>query len=231
MSLIFFDIDGTLLLSGGAGVRAMSRAFEQVFGVANVFANADVAGRTDTYLVSAALARAGLPDTPNAHARFRHAYVPLLRDEIIKPPRSRCGLMPGIQPLLDALQRREAVHLALLTGNFEGAAYTKLGHFGIHSFFTWGAFGEESPDRSELARVARRRAEARHVPAAARQRAVVIGDTPHDVACARAIDARVIAVATGNYSVDALRNAGADVTLPDLSDTEQVLRLLPLVDT
>jgi phosphoglycolate phosphatase-like HAD superfamily hydrolase len=225
VSLILFDIDGTLLLSGGAGVRAMSRAFEQVFGVANAFANADVAGRTDTFLVSGALQRSGFPDTPANHARFRDAYVPILRDEILKPPRSRCGLMPGIERLLGALRQREELHLALLTGNFERAAYTKLGHFGIDHYFRWGVFGEESADRNELARVARRRAREVAIPLSALERVVVIGDTPHDVACAQEIDARVIAVATGNYSVDDLAAAGADIVLDDLSRTDEVVQL------
>jgi phosphoglycolate phosphatase len=226
VSLILFDIDGTLLLSGGAGVRAMTRAFEEVFGVANGFANADVAGRTDTFLLSQAFERHGLPDTPDAHMQFRAAYVPILRDEIRKPPQGRAGLMPGIQPLLEALDGRDDLHIALLTGNFEPAAYTKLDHFGIGGYFEWGAFGEESADRNELARVARRRAEERAIPNAAVDRAVIIGDTPHDVTCARAIGARVIAVATGNYSLDQLARAGADVTLPDLSSTFEILPLL-----
>jgi phosphoglycolate phosphatase-like HAD superfamily hydrolase len=230
VSLILFDIDGTLLLSGGAGVRALTRAFEEVFGVSKAFANADVAGRTDTYLLSAAFERAGLPDTPAAHARFREAYVPLLQEEIAKPPQGRVGLMPGIAELLDALGERPATHLALLTGNFERAAYAKLTHYGIHAHFPWGAFGEESPDRNELARVARRRAVERAIPASAIERTVVVGDTPHDVACARAIGARVIAVATGNYSVAALSDAGADVAVADLSDTAEILRVIGLND-
>jgi phosphoglycolate phosphatase len=226
VSLILFDIDGTLLLSGGAGVRAMTRAFEEVFGVANAFASADVAGRTDTFLLSAALERAGLPDSPQVHARFRDTYVPLLREELAKPGRGHSGLMPGIAQLLEALRLRESTHVALLTGNFEKAAYTKLGHFGIDEYFAWGVFGEESADRNELARVAKRRAEERAIPPASVERAIVVGDTPHDVACARAIGARVIAVATGNYSVDALRTAGADVALEDLSDTTATLRMI-----
>jgi phosphoglycolate phosphatase len=225
VSLILFDIDGTLLLSGGAGVRAMSRAFEEVFGVAKAFENADVAGRTDTFLVSAALERSGLPDTPDAHDRFRTAYVPMLREEMMKPPQGRCGLMPGITLLLETLRERQA-HVALLTGNFERAAYTKLGHFGIDGYFDWGAFGDESADRDELARVAQRRAAERAIPRESVERPVVIGDTPHDVTCARAIGARVIAVATGNYSVEALRAAGADVTVEDLSATPAILALL-----
>jgi phosphoglycolate phosphatase-like HAD superfamily hydrolase len=226
VSLLFFDIDGTLLLSGGAGIRAMTRAFEEVFGIANAFANSDVAGRTDTFLLSNALIRASLPDTVEQHERFRRAYVPLLQEEILKPPQGRCQLMPGIQPLLDALRGRESIHLALLTGNFESAAYVKLSHFGIAGFFEWGAFGEESADRNELARVALRRAQERAIPPQSRETAVVIGDTPHDVSCARAVGARMIAVATGKYSEDELRAAGADLTLPDFSDTGLALRAL-----
>ena len=226
MSLLLFDIDGTLLLSGGAGIRAMTRAFEEVFDVREAFAGSDVAGRTDRFILSGALTRAGLPDTPEQHQLFREAYVPRLREEILKPATGRYGLMPGIQALLDRLRDEGSVHFALLTGNYQSAAYVKLGHFGIEGFFEWGAFGEESTERDELARIALRRAEARGLPATAREQSVVIGDTPHDVACARAIGARVLAVATGNYSEDDLRASGADVALPDLSDTDGALRAL-----
>lgn len=226
MSLLLFDIDGTLLLSGGAGLRAMSRAFEQLFGVKEAFAASDVAGRTDTYILSTALAAAGLPDTREAHERFREAYIPLLHEEIARAATGRYGVMPGIEILLPELRGRDGFHLALLTGNFEPAAFIKLGHFGLAAFFEWGAFGEESADRNELGRVALQRAEARAVPPRLRERAVVIGDTPHDVVCAHAIGARALAVATGNYTVDQLSAAGADVALPDLSDIDRVLDCL-----
>ena len=226
MSLLLFDIDGTLLLSGGAGIRAMTRAFEEVFGIGDGFAGSDVAGRTDRFILSNALVSAGLPDTPEQHQRFREAYVPLLREEILKPATGRYGLMPGIQALLNALRDRGSVHFALLTGNYELAAYVKLSHFGIQDFFEWGAFGEESTERDELARIALRRAETRGLPASAREQSVVIGDTPHDVACARAIGARVLAVATGNFSEEELRASGAHVAMPDLSDTDRALRTL-----
>jgi phosphoglycolate phosphatase len=226
VSLLLFDIDGTLLLSGGAGIRAMTRAFEDVFGVRDAFAGSDVAGRTDRFILSCALTKAGFADTPEQHQLFRDTYVPLLREEILKPATGRYGLMPGIDALLAQLQDRGSVHVALLTGNYEPAAYVKLGHFGIERFFGWGAFGEESTERDELARIALRRAETRGLSAAARERSVVIGDTPHDVTCARAIGARVLAVATGNFSEEDLRAAGADVTMPDLSDTDRALQAL-----
>ena len=221
--LVLFDIDGTLILSGGAGVRSMTRAFESTFGVADAFAGMVIAGRTDTYLLSSALAGAGLPDTADAHARFHACYLPILAEEIHRRGNGRYGIMPGVEALLAALQAREHVHLALLTGNYQRAARIKLDHFGLGGFFEWGVFGEESPDRNVLGRLALTRAESRKVPAAARARPIVIGDTPDDIACAHAAGACAVAVATGSYSVEQLRAAGADITFSDLSDTEAVL--------
>ena len=226
MSLLLFDIDGTLLLSGGAGARAMTRVFAELLQVRLTFTASDVAGRTDRYIVSAGLNRAGIEDTLEMHRRVREAYVSILREEIVKPPIGPSGLMPGIEALLASLHALDSVHCALLTGNFEAAAHVKLGHYGIDRYFAWGVFGDDSTERSDLARAAVRRAEARGVPSEVRERPVVVGDTPHDVACARAIGARVIAVATGTYSMADLRDAGADFTLPDLSDTEQVLKTI-----
>lgn len=226
MSLVFFDIDGTLLLSGGAGVRAMTRAFEMIFGVADAFDGITVAGHTDAFLVAEAFARANLPDTPEAHARFREAYVRVLGDEIQHPGTGRRGLMPGVQALLTAIQGEPAFHSALLTGNYQSAAHIKLTHFGVSDFFEWGAFGDEATDRNDLGHIAMRRAEQRQIPQKARSRTVIVGDTPHDIACARAIGARVVAVATGMYSVAELETAGAELALHDLTDTARVIELL-----
>jgi phosphoglycolate phosphatase len=226
LSLVLFDIDGTLLLSGGAGVRAMTRAFESVFAVADAFTGMTIAGRTDTHLVSAALDRAGLPDTPAHHARFRDAYLPVLAEEILQPGRGTRAVMPGVEPLLSVLAADPAFHVALLTGNYEHAAYVKLDHFGLKRFFAWGVFGDESADRRELGRIAMARAAEQAVPPSARARAVVIGDTPDDIDCARAAGARAIAVATGSYGIDALEAAAADFVLSDLSDTDAILEIL-----
>jgi phosphoglycolate phosphatase len=225
-ALVLFDIDGTLLLSGGAGVRAVTRAFELTFGVADAFDGIPIAGFTDSFLLSKAPERAGLVDSKDAHSGFRDAYLRVLPDEIVKPGTGRRGLMPGVDRLLQHLTRDNGTHSALLTGNYERAAHIKLAHFGVGDFFSWGAFGDDAPDRKELARVALARAEERAVPRAARENAVVVGDTPHDVACARAIGARSMAVATGGYSVDDLRACGADIVLPDLSDTAAVAAVL-----
>jgi phosphoglycolate phosphatase len=225
-ALVLFDVDGTLLLSGGAGARAMAIAFERVFGVSDAFKGIPIAGFTDTFLVSRALARANLPDTVDAHTSFRGAYLDLLPEEIVKPGTGRKGLMPGVRELLDELSSDPEMHPALLTGNYKVAAHIKLAHFGVGDYFSWGAFGEDSPDRAELAQLALGRAAARTVPRVACDNAVVIGDTPHDVACARAIGARVIAVATGNSSLDELLEAGADSVVATLADTAGVMKRL-----
>jgi phosphoglycolate phosphatase len=226
LSLILFDIDGTLLLSGGAGVRSMTRAFEILFDVPDGFAGIEVAGHTDTFLLSQALNRAGITDTRETHERFRDAYLRILAEEIRQPGSGRHGVMPGVESLLAAVRAAPRFHLGLLTGNYELAAQIKLTHFGLCDFFSWGAFGEESADRNELARLAMGRARERSVPEAACARATIVGDTPHDIACARAVGARAIAVATGSYSAADLQLAGADVVLSDLSNTTEVLELL-----
>lgn len=225
-ALILFDIDGTLLLSGRAGLRAMTRAFQDTFNIANAFDGTNFGGRTDSFLVSYALKSAGLPDTPEQHARFRDAYLPRLAEEIQQPGTGHKGLMPGVRELLDALSDFPDAYLALLTGNYREAAAIKLSHFEIFDYFEWGAFSDDSADRNALVPIARGRAETYDVPRAALDRVIVIGDTPHDVACATCAGARCLAVATGGYSMEELRAAGADEVVADLSDTESVLALL-----
>ena len=131
-----------------------------------------------------------------------------------------------MESLLDQMRKREHFHPALLTGNYESAAYIKLEEFALSTSFSWGSFGEESADRNELGRVALRRALERAIPSAACERAIVIGDTPHDITCARAIGARVLAVATGSHARESLEAAGADLVLENLTDTEAVLKFL-----
>lgn len=225
-ALILFDIDGTLLLSGRAGLRAMTRAFAQTFNITDAFSGQHFGGRTDSYLVSNALQQAGLPDTPEAHQRFRENYIPLLAEEIQQPGTGHKGLMPGARELLDALHDFEDVHLALLTGNYREAAEIKLQHFDIWDYFEWGAFSDDHADRNALVPIARRRAETYDIPPEAIDRIIVIGDTPHDIECARVAGARSVAVATGGFTVDELRAAGADDVVADLSDTDAVVAML-----
>ena len=223
--LILFDIDGTLVLTGGAGGRALTRAFRDVFLVDDAFRGIPMPGRTDPHIVAEAAARAGLtPDGPRL-SRFRTRYRECLGEEL-RQPGPRKGILPGVGPLLDALHARPDVFLALLTGNYTDAARIKLEYFDLWKYFACGAYGEEAPDRNHLVKVAVERARACGAHAAALERVVVVGDTPLDVACAHAAGALAAAVATGGHSTQELAESGADVVFEDLSDTRRFLDLL-----
>jgi phosphoglycolate phosphatase-like HAD superfamily hydrolase len=221
-SLILFDIDGTLVLTGGAGARAMALAFESVCGVPDAFSGIHMAGRTDAWILTDAAAAHGIPPDSPALGRFRDAYLRDLVMELEKPG-ARKGVMPGVRQLLDALARRDDVYIALLTGNYEAAARIKLEYFDLWRYFPCGAFGDDAPNRNGLLPKALARIAACGGPSFAAADTVVIGDTPLDVACAAFSGARSLAVATGNHSVDDLRAAGAEVVFKDLSCTADVL--------
>ena len=223
--LVLFDIDGTLVLTGRAGVRAMTRAMVEVFGVEGAFNDISMAGRTDWYLLSIALSQAGQTLNPSEFERFRAVYIRFLEEEVLERGEGRKGIMPGVRDLLDTLASRDDVVLGLLTGNFVEAARIKLEHFDLWRYFRCGAYGDDAEDRNALVPVAVERARACD-GGRAFTRVVVIGDTPHDIACAAAAGATSLAVATGGFDVDSLRTAGADVVFEDLGDTQAVLHVI-----
>ncbi len=203
----------------------MSRAFEELFSIADAFHGIPMAGRTDFWILSDAAAAHGIPHDSPGLAQFPHVYLRHLSSEIPNT-RPRFGIMPGIQALLDALCNCDDAYVALLTGNYEAGAQLKLEHFDLWRYFRCGAFGDGAADRNGLVPKALARVAECGGPAFTPADAVVIGDTPLDVACAKAGGARSIAVATGNHTVDQLRAAGADVVFEDLSDTEAVLKAI-----
>ena len=226
-TLLLFDIDGTLILSGRAGLRALDRVFEEATGVAGGFNSVNAAGRTDGYLLEEACRRAGIALTPELRGTLQSRYCEVLEHEILLPGEGRKSVMPGVRPLLDTLQGRDDVVLALLTGNFRESARIKLEHFDLWAPFQFGAFADDATDRNLLVPIALQRArEAGHDPR--EERVIVIGDTPLDVECAKAGGVRALGVATGSHSVEELREAGAYAALGDLSDTTHVLELLGL---
>jgi phosphoglycolate phosphatase len=218
--VILFDIDGTLVLTGGAGVRAMTRAFEELFAVPDAFRGIPMPGCTDAGILSAAAGVHGIP--PEALASFHDVYLGHLVHEL-EHPGPRKGIMPGIRRLLDTLAEREDCYLALLTGNFESAAQAKLEYFDLWRYFPCGAFGDVAPNRNSLLPQALAKIRAIGGPAVASTDVVVIGDTPLDVECAAKGGARSIAVATGGYDTESLLQAGADVVFGDLADTRAVI--------
>jgi phosphoglycolate phosphatase len=221
--LVLFDIDGTLVLTGGAGKRGMTRAFESLFGVPDAFAAISLAGRTDTRILADALARHGVPFTPDDISAFRSRYLNCLREEVARTTAGK-QVLPGILPLLSTLDASSQSFLGLLTGNYAEAAEVKLGHFDLWRYFRCGAFGDDSHDRNRLVPIALERARACGLPSYIdASRVVVVGDTPRDVACAHVHGARIVAVSTGEYSAGELREAGAEVVFEDFSDTAAVL--------
>jgi len=225
--LILFDIDGTLVLTGGAGGRAMARAFEEVFGLPHGMAAISMAGRTDAWIVAQMAEHHGLPCTPEIFERFHEAYIGHLTEEIHKPGPQK-GILPGVRDVLEALAAHSRAHLALLTGNFERGARIKLEYFDLWRYFAAGAFGDRTHDRNSLLATALARVAAAGGPAITPAETVIVGDTPLDVAVALAGGARSLAVATGSYDVEALRASGADVVVEDLMDIEMVLEGLGL---
>jgi phosphoglycolate phosphatase-like HAD superfamily hydrolase len=221
--LVLFDIDGTLVLTGGAGLRAMTRACQAIVGHAGALEGIPVAGRTDWIILHDTLSRLGRDLDRDLFDRLRDRYVEYLRHEILQPGKGFNGALPGVPELLESLHGREDVHLALLTGNFEAGARIKLERFDLWRYFRCGAYGDDAPDRNALVPVAVERATACGIPAIVPADVIVVGDTPHDVACARAAGATPIGVATGGYTADELRACGADVVFDTLRDTERVI--------
>src|SRR5688500_165014 len=224
--LILFDIDGTLVLTGGAGIRAMNRAGEEILGVLNLLDGIPCAGRTDWIILHDALTKTGHELDEDLFGRIRDAHIRYLAEEIEHPGDGVKDVMPGVRELLPALRSRDDVTLGLLTGNFEEAARIKLDHFDLWEYFRCGAFGDDAADRNALVPFAVDRARACGLGDFAYGDVIVIGDTPSDVACARAVGAVPVAVATGTYSLDALRKTGAPIVLEDLSDTDGFLRMI-----
>jgi phosphoglycolate phosphatase len=223
--LLLFDIDGTLISSGGAGGRAMARAFQEVFGFSNGLGSISMAGRTDAWIVAQMAAEHGLEYDADKFRLFHDTYIRHLSTEILAP-RADKGVLPGVRELLDILVARSDTHLALLTGNFQKGAEIKLQFFDLWRYFATGAFGDDSHDRNGLLWKAMANVEAAGGAAVRPSEVLVIGDTPLDIAVAVAGGARSLGVATGNYDAEALRASGADAVVPDLSDPEPVLAML-----
>jgi phosphoglycolate phosphatase len=213
--LLLFDIDNTLLYSGGAGGLSMGLAFRDLFGIDDGFKGVEFSGRTDRYILATALRLHGLDGTYEDHEeKFLERYFGYLPEKL----NERNGrLMPGFPELLSDLSERDGVRLGLATGNFSGSARIKLEHFGIDRFFEGGGFGEESEDRSDIVRNAVERLGDGLAPSDI----VVIGDTPHDISSAGANGLLSVGVATGSNSVEELRACGADLVFEDFSDWQE----------
>jgi phosphoglycolate phosphatase-like HAD superfamily hydrolase len=191
---LFWDIDGTLLTTARAGVFALEAAVQDVTGVELDLQGLATAGLTDAAIAALALSEAGAEPGDELVDRFLRAYESHLPELL---HRRRGHVMPGVREVLEDLSGRDDVASFLLTGNTEAGARAKLGHYGLLDYFDGGgSFCLGLGERTEIAR--------RALPLANGATAYVIGDTPHDVACGKAIEARTIAVATGSYTAEQL---------------------------
>ncbi len=224
MKIVLFDVDGTLLWTDGAGRRAIHRALKDVLGIEHPAANFRFDGRTDPEIVRLLAAAAGRDHDEPAVEAVLERYVVLLDDELSRPGH-RTTVFPGVFELLAALEGRSDCVVGLLTGNVVEGARLKLRSAGLDmARFRVGAFGSDHAERGELPAIAQRRAREALDVAVAGKDVVIVGDTPSDVACGRAIGARAIGVATGSFPVAALLEAGADAAFADLADTAAVVR-------
>jgi phosphoglycolate phosphatase len=221
-TVIFWDIDGTLLTTARAGIHAWEDAVEKGIGKPVDLSQFQTAGLTD---IDIALKLAAL-----------HGLDPAVAPELLVTYENRLpgclarrtgAVLPNVRQILEQLRRRSDVHSALLTGNTRAGAAAKLRHYGLAEFFEGGAFSDGAEDRATIARTALAQARSLLGEVSA-DRVYVIGDTPHDVSCGKAIGARVVAVATGGYTLEQLRATEPWWLVPSLPEPDVFLARLGL---
>ena len=223
MKLLLFDIDGTLIATGGAGQHAFLRTTQEIMGFDDDLATVPFHGQTDTSITARILKNNGVEPTEEKIDAFLDAYLGFLEEEL---PRCQGALLPGVRELLDELHEDERFFVGLLTGNTRTGAQLKLTYYGIWEYFNVGAFGDDHHHRNELPAYAHRRAlDVRGVNFAPEQ-IYVIGDTPKDIECGKAFGANTLAVATGGTSLAELLEHKPTHALEDFVDTAAILRLL-----
>ena len=220
MPIILFDIDGTLVRTGGAGKAAMEAALRDAFGVPEIRDVVPYSGRTDRAISRDLLSVHGIEPTLQNQRTLQDAYLAALPACLKRHGGKVC---PGVGELLAALHGEPGMVLGLLTGNTRAGAEHKLAHFGLWNYFACGGFGDEHHDRDDVARAALAEVRAHLGREVDPADVWVIGDTPLDVQCARAVGAKAVAVATGWHPLAELADCGPDFLFDDLSDHPRVL--------
>jgi phosphoglycolate phosphatase len=221
--LILFDIDGTLIDSGGAGIAALNLALEDLTGAKDGFNSIDCSGKTDIQIIREACRNLDIQSNDGFLPRFADRYLTHLERQVRICKGGHVKV--GIYSLLRRLQKKSNYRLGLLTGNIEKGARLKLGPHCLNEFFSFGAFGDDSEDRNQLLPIAVKRHLMHTGSVVDFSDCVIIGDTPRDVECAHVHGASCLAVATGRrHSLQDLEFSGADLALADLSDTERVMK-------
>ncbi len=223
MITLLFDIDGTLISTGGAGKAAMQQSLLEEFGLDQVMADVEFAGRSDRGIVKDLFAQHDIENSHDNWSRFQLRYTRNLNDSLAA---CRGRVLAGVAELLERLQEHASAAIGLLTGNIRQGAQIKLEHYGLYHHFSFGGFGDDHVDRNSIARQAAASARSHLDGRFSPDRVWVIGDTPNDIQCARSIGARVAAVATGEFNYDQLQTLGPDLMLHDLADTDTMMQLV-----
>jgi phosphoglycolate phosphatase len=221
MIVLFWDIDGTLLTTGKAGVPAWEEAVKEVVGHDFQLSKFRIAGLTDYQIAVRTFELLGVDVNEDQIRRMVKRYEELLPEAL---PLKQGRVLPNVREILDRLVHRSDVRSYLLTGNTRGGARAKLTHYDLFRYFPDGAFAEDASDRSIIA--ARALELARRAGPVSDQGVFVVGDTPHDIDCANAIGARTVAVATGGYSLDELESHHPWRAFAELPSADEFIRLI-----
>jgi phosphoglycolate phosphatase len=221
MTVLFWDIDGTLLTTGQAGVPAWEKAVREVVGHDFQLSSFRVAGLTDYQIAVRTFEMLGVAATEETIRRMVRRYEELLPESL---PQKKGYVLPNVRDILDLLEGRADVRSYLLTGNTRGGAKAKLTHYGLFRYFPDGAFAEDAGARAEIA--TRALDLARRAGPVNNRAVFVVGDTPHDIHCANAIGARTVAVATGGYSLDELKSHRPWRVFRELPSAREFVRLI-----
>ena len=214
MKLFLFDVDQTLVNTGGAGLRALDRACRKLLSVENAMQGIDPSGKTDPAIVREIFTRLGIPADHGIQLNMLlESYLAFLREEV--ETSEKYHVLPGIVDILDEISARPDAMLGLATGNIEHGARVKLQRGGLNRYFRFGGFGSDSEDRTELVRKAGEAAARQHGNSIRRDDVFVIGDTPLDIAAGRGAGYKTVGVATGRYSTARLVEAGATIVISD----------------
>lgn len=219
MHVFLFDIDGTLIRSGGAGQASLREAMRTEFGVDDP-EDVPVHGFTDRVIASSLFERHGFEDSFENWQRLINSYLRLLPKLLAEKDGE---VLPGVTSVLESLSAREDVAVGLLTGNVPRGAQIKLEHFGLYHHFTFGGYGEDHHNRNDVATAALAAAKDHLNGQVSLDRTFVIGDTPNDIRCAHHIGAKAIGVCTGIFSADDLKKENPNALLDDMSDSQDIL--------
>ena len=223
-SLVFWDIDGTLMHCGSDGTKALNATFLELFGVADAFSAAPIGASMDSVLIGGIMRSFGIAqgELSRIHEHYRKTLKRILAEDKKKQ------VLPGVLPLLKKIDREPHYRNALLTSNLRIGALTKLESVGLHEFFAFGGFGDEPGEKWDAAERCIRHAAETCGTTFSRDQIWLIGDSAYDVSCARFLGIRSIAVATGWMSREELLASGPDHFFDDLTETERVLETLGL---